>query len=70
MSSRPNQHLAALDVIEADGRVLVDGTRAVKQPNVWLVGYGDWTGATSATLVGVTRTARSAVVETRSLLQE
>ena len=70
MSSRPNQHLAALDVIEADGRVLVDGTRAVKQPNLWLVGYGDWTGATSATLVGVTRTARSAVVETRSLLQE
>jgi hypothetical protein len=24
-----------------------------------LVGYGDWTGMASATLIGVTRTARS-----------
>lgn len=54
-------HLAALDVLEPDGRVRVDGTRALRQPRLWLVGYGDWTGAASATLVGVTRTARSTV---------
>jgi hypothetical protein len=25
---------------------------------LWLIGYGDWRGAASATIVGVTRTAR------------
>jgi hypothetical protein len=28
-----------------------------------LIGYGDWTGTASATLIGVGRTARSAVDE-------
>jgi hypothetical protein len=54
-------HLGGLGIIEADGKVLVEDTRAVKQPNLWLVGYGDWTGMASATLIGVTRTARSTV---------
>jgi thioredoxin reductase len=62
-------HLQALDLIEQDGRVQVDGTRASKCPNLWLVGYGDWTGAASATLIGVTRTARSTVAEIRSFLE-
>ena len=61
-------HLQALDLIEQDGRVQVDGTRASKCSNLWLVGYGDWTGAASATLIGVTRTARSTVAEIRSEL--
>lgn len=56
-------HLRALAVVEADGKVAVDGTRAQKQPNLWLVGYGEWTGPASATLIGVTRTARSTVNE-------
>jgi putative flavoprotein involved in K+ transport len=57
------EHFHNLDIIEPDGRVQVTGTRALKNPNVWLVGYGDWTGAASATLIGVTRTARSTVAE-------
>ena len=61
-------HLQALDLIEQDGRVQVDGTRASKCPNLWLVGYGDWTGAASATLIGVTRTARSTVAEIQAEL--
>ena len=61
-------HLGALDVVEPDGRVVVNGTRSVKRPNLWLVGYGDWTGAASATLIGVTRTARSTVVEIQAAL--
>jgi cation diffusion facilitator CzcD-associated flavoprotein CzcO len=63
------EHLRALQLIEPDGRVRVEGTRAIKLPNLWLVGYGDWTGAASATLVGVTRSARSTVAEIRQLLQ-
>jgi cation diffusion facilitator CzcD-associated flavoprotein CzcO len=54
-------HLAPLGVIEAGGRILVEGTRSVREPRLWLVGYGDWTGYASATLIGVGRTARSTV---------
>ncbi len=56
-------HLEGLGIVEPDGKVLVDGTRAATFPSLWLVGYGDWTGAASATLVGVTRTARSTVAQ-------
>ncbi len=62
-------HLQGLDVLEADGKIAVDGTRASKQPSLWLVGYGEWTGAASATLIGVTRTARSTVSEIAAALQ-
>lgn len=30
---------------------------------IWLVGYGEWPGMTSATLIGVSRTARAVVDE-------
>lgn len=60
-------HLANLGVVERDGRVLVHGQRSVKQPKLWLAGYGDWTGAGSATLMGAARTARDLVT---SLLGE
>jgi putative flavoprotein involved in K+ transport len=57
-------HLAPLDVLEPDGRAAVTETgRSVREPRLWLVGYGDWTGAGSATLAGVTRAARSAAQE-------
>ena len=62
-------HLKDLGVLEADGQIAVAGTRACKQPGLWLVGYGEWTGAASATLIGVTRTARSTVSEITAALQ-
>lgn len=52
------RHLTPLDVIEDSGRVEVDNQRAVKEPRLWLAGYGDWTGPGSATLMGAARTAR------------
>ncbi len=55
------QHLAGLNVVERSGRVAVEGTRSVKEPRLWLVGYGEWTGFASATLTGVMRTARDTV---------
>lgn len=54
-------HLRPLGVVEADGRVAVEDGRSTRQPRLWLMGYGDWTGAASATIVGVTRTARDMV---------
>lgn len=61
-------HLASLGIIEPDGRVAVDGTRSVRCPNLWLVGYGDWTGFASATLVGVMRSARASVHQIERVL--
>lgn len=56
-------HLAPLGVVEPDGRVAVEGTRSVREPRLWLVGYGTWTGFASATLVAVGRTARATAAE-------
>lgn len=56
-------HLAPLGVLNQEGKVDVVGTRARQEPALWLVGYGEWTGAASATLIGVARTARSTVEE-------
>ncbi|GAA4668389.1 ArsO family NAD(P)H-dependent flavin-containing monooxygenase [Nocardioides nanhaiensis] len=39
------------------------GTRSAEEPRLHLLGYGDWTGPASATLIGVGRTARDAVAE-------
>ncbi|MGJ7440774.1 ArsO family NAD(P)H-dependent flavin-containing monooxygenase [Aquipuribacter sp. MA13-6] len=38
-----------------------DGTRCLGEEGLWFVGYGDWTGPASATLIGVGRTARATV---------
>jgi cation diffusion facilitator CzcD-associated flavoprotein CzcO len=54
-------HLRPLGVVDEGGRVAVDGTRSVGEPGLWLVGYGNWTGFASATLIGVGRTARATV---------
>lgn len=56
-------HLEGLDLVNVQGQVDVDETqvRAVAEPSLWLLGYGDWNGTASATLIGVTRYAREAV---------
>lgn len=54
-------HLAPLRLRNRSGYVDTDGTRSVLEPRLHLVGYGDWTGPASATLIGVGRTARTAV---------
>lgn len=55
------KHLQPLGVVTDNGRVDVDGNRSVKEPRLWLVGYGNWTGFASATLIGVGRASRSIV---------
>ncbi|WP_226435548.1 ArsO family NAD(P)H-dependent flavin-containing monooxygenase [Rhodococcus yananensis] len=56
-------HLRPLRLRERDGHIAVSGTRALKEPRLYLLGYGDWTGPGSATILGVGRTARAAVAE-------
>ena len=63
-------HLAPLGVFDARGRIAVEGTRSRVEPRLHLLGYGDWTGPASATIIGAGRTAKTAVAEiVRSLEQ-
>lgn len=57
------RHLRPLALRREDGVVPTVGTRSVQHPLLHLLGYGDWTGAASATLIGAGRTAKPAVSE-------
>ena len=66
-------HLKPLGVVGADGRIETSGeagTHSVVEPRLWLVGYGDWTGYASATLIGAGRTARATAAEISDSLKE
>ena len=53
-------HLAPLQLRGPRGHIATDGTRALGELRLHLLGYGDWTGPASATLIGVGRPAREA----------
>lgn len=63
------QPLETLGVVN-EFRVAVDGTKVRGVPGLWLVGYGEWTGPASATLIGVMRTARSTASEIAQYLSD
>jgi putative flavoprotein involved in K+ transport len=67
---RPSlSHLAPLQLRGNRGHIATAGTRALDEPRLHLLGYGDWTGPASATLIGVGRPAREAVREIAGLLR-
>ncbi|WP_201583242.1 ArsO family NAD(P)H-dependent flavin-containing monooxygenase [Psychrobacter jeotgali] len=55
------EHLAPLGVIEEDGSILNKQGQALKEPRLWLFGYGNWASPASATLIGAGRSARENV---------
>lgn len=55
------RHLRSLRLRTTGGRPEVEGHRSVGDPRVCFVGYGDWTGPASATLIGVGRTAKALI---------
>ncbi|MFF1691251.1 MULTISPECIES: ArsO family NAD(P)H-dependent flavin-containing monooxygenase [unclassified Streptomyces] len=61
-------HLAPLGLRGTRGHLATDGTRALGEPRLHLLGYGDWTGPASATLIGVGRPAREAAGEIATLI--
>lgn len=60
---RPSlSYLEQLGIVESDEKVLVTKQgQATTEPKLWLVGFGDWTGFASATLIGCGRMAREVV---------
>ncbi|RPF39040.1 ArsO family NAD(P)H-dependent flavin-containing monooxygenase [Streptomyces sp. TLI_185] len=61
-------HLAPLQLRGRRGRIATAGTRAADEPRLHLLGYGDWTGPASATLIGAGRPARDAAREIADVL--
>ncbi|WP_284574611.1 ArsO family NAD(P)H-dependent flavin-containing monooxygenase [Streptomyces sp. 2P-4] len=59
---------AGLRLRGSRGHIATEGTRSVDEPRLHLLGYGDWTGPASATLIGVGRPAREAARQIRHLL--
>lgn len=53
------RHLRSLRLRTSDGYPEVVDNRSTKDRRVCFVGYGDWTGPASATLIGVGRTAKT-----------
>lgn len=62
-------HLKSLGILDVDGKVALSGTQSVDVPGLWLVGYGEWTGFASATLVGGMRYARATALEVAQALE-
>ena len=64
------RHLRSLGLRTAQGVPEVEDNRSVKDPRVCFLGYGDWTGPASATLIGVGRTARGLIAELAKELED
>lgn len=64
------KHLASLNVINEDGKAETEGTKSKKVEGLWFVGYGNWTGFASATLIGVGRSAKKTVDELKAFLEQ
>ncbi len=52
------RHLRKLPVFESNGHVAITNNESKFVKNLWFVGYGNWTGFASATLIGVGRNAK------------
>ncbi|MEB3961832.1 ArsO family NAD(P)H-dependent flavin-containing monooxygenase [Streptomyces kunmingensis] len=63
-------HLGPLHLRGPRGHIATEGTRAADEPRLHLLGYGDWTGPASATLIGVGRPAREAARGIAALLAQ
>jgi thioredoxin reductase len=63
-------HLKGLNILEGDGKTETIGSMSRKISGLWLVGYGNWTGFASATLIGVGRSAKKTVEEIQEYLEK
>lgn len=61
-------YLGNLNIIKS-GRIKTNETRVKDFDGLWLVGFGNWTGYASATLIGVGRTAKKTIAEIAGFLK-
>jgi cation diffusion facilitator CzcD-associated flavoprotein CzcO len=63
-------HLKNLGIVNDEGKAETIGTKSKNVDGLWLVGYGNWTGFASATLIGVGRSAKQTVDEIKIIFSE
>ena len=63
------QYLNDLVKLDEKGKATTKETQCVDKPGLWFVGYGNWTGFASATLIGVGRSARETIKQIQEYLQ-
>ena len=63
-------HLKSLNIVDENGKVETVETESTVIPGLFLVGYGNWTGFASATLIGVGRSARRTIEMVEALLNQ
>lgn len=63
-------HLDEVAQTNDKGKINTAGTAAKNTSGLWLVGYGNWTGYASATLIGVGRSAKATAKEVKAFLEE
>lgn len=61
-------YLKSLIHTDEKGAANSDESRSLEIKGLWLVGYGNWTGYASATLIGVNRTAKQTIIEIEEYL--
>jgi len=62
------EYLSPLNIIK-DGRINTDKARALDIEGLWCMGFGNWTGFASATLIGVGRFAKESAQQIRKYLK-
>jgi thioredoxin reductase len=63
-------HLIPLNIVTADGKVATEETKATAIEGIWMIGYGNWTGFASATLIGVGRSAKKTADEIQAFISQ
>jgi putative flavoprotein involved in K+ transport len=63
------QYLKDIVMLDKNGKAATQDTRSRDKPGLWFVGYGNWTGFASATLIGVGRSARETIKQIQEYLK-
>lgn len=63
-------HLKSLVSLDKKGITKTQESKSSEIKGLWLVGYGNWTGYASATLIGIHRTTKQTIQEIKEYLTE
>lgn len=64
------KHLKPIVEPDEKGKMKLENNQSLDIDGLWLVGYGNWTGFASATIIGVGRTAKSVVKQCDEFIDE
>ena len=63
-------YLRSIVRIDESGIAKTTDSRSLEMEGLWFVGYGNWTGYASATLIGINRSAKQTIIEIEEFLNK